>query len=76
MHPEGKIAGMADTSLPITLSDGQSAQLFQSYRDIGQALLKHGRTGKTKLTPICEDSSGGIHRGEHWDVDPHEFMGM
>ncbi|HEV7599218.1 MAG TPA: hypothetical protein VGO49_03050 [Bradyrhizobium sp.] len=66
--------GMKDTVLPITLADGQTARLHQPHADIAQALISKGLTGKCKLTPICEDSAGGIHRGEAWDVDPKELM--
>jgi len=65
-----------DTPLPHTITDGQSASVFMAYADIGRALIQHGRTGKTKLTPICEDSAGGVHRGKPWDVDPAEFIRM
>jgi hypothetical protein len=68
--------GMKDTALPITLADGQTARLHQAYADIGQALMTRGLTGNSKITPICEDSAGGIHRGEAWDVDPNEFLRM
>ena len=66
--------GMEDTVLPITLTDGQTARLHQAHADIAQALMTKGLTGKCKLTPICEDSAGGIHRGEAWDVDPKELV--
>ena len=68
--------GMEDTPLPITLTDGQTARLHQAYADIGQALISKGLTGKSKITPICEDSAGGIHRGEVWDADPKELVRM
>jgi hypothetical protein len=72
----GHYPGMENTALPITLADGQSARLHQSYADIGQALISHGLTVKARITPICEDSAGGIHRGEAWDVDPRELVAM
>jgi hypothetical protein len=68
--------GMEDTTLPITLADGQTTRLHQAYADIGQALISKGLTGKSKITPICEDSAGGIHRGEVWDADPRELVRM
>jgi len=68
--------GMTETTLPVALSDGQTANRLLSYFDIGHALIASGRTGKTRLTPIAEDSTGGIHEGEPWDVDPHEFITM
>ncbi|WP_162913151.1 hypothetical protein [Rhodospirillaceae bacterium SYSU D60014] len=68
--------GMADTVLPATLSDGQSAQLFLAYRDIAVALVQSGRAGTTKLTPICEDSARGIYKGKSWEVNPVEFSRM
>lgn len=54
----GGAPGMSDTQLPISLADGQSAQVFFSYKVIGNALVSHGCTQKIKLTPICETRSG------------------
>jgi hypothetical protein len=68
--------GMPDTQLPISLSDGQSAHLFISYRDIGSALISQGRTKMMKLIPICIDSLGTVYKGDPWDVDPHKFLRM
>lgn len=72
----GVFPGVQDTVLPVLLSDGNSAFRFYAYRDIGEALVRSGRTGKQKLTPVCEDSSGTQHRGQPWDLDPAEFIGM
>lgn len=66
----------ADTPLPVALADGQSATRYMSYQELGAALIHHRGTGRTKLTPVCEDSTGGIHRGKPWDVDPKEFITM
>lgn len=68
--------GMEDTALPIALADGQTARLHQAYADIGQALMSKGLTGKSKITPICEDTAGGIHRGKAWHVDARELVRM
>jgi hypothetical protein len=68
--------GMENTPLPITLADGHTARLHQAYADIGQALMARGLMGKSKITPVCEDSAGGIHRGEVWPVDPKELVSM
>ena len=68
--------GLDNSALPITLADGQTARLHQSYADIGLALMSSGFSGKSRITPICEDSVGGIHRGKAWDVDPQELVGM
>ena len=68
--------GVSDTSLPASLSDGGSAHLLMAYKDIGHALLNSGYTGKTKITPICVDSLGTEHRGDPWEVDPHEIVRM
>jgi hypothetical protein len=70
------IPGMEDTRLPASLSDGESAHLFVSYKDIGDTLLSRGRTQKTKLTPICINSLGAVYKGEPWEVDPGEFLRM
>jgi len=68
--------GMVDTPLPVSLSDGQSARLFLAYQDIAAALIRKGHVKKTKITPVCEDSSGGIHRGAPRRIDPPEFSRM
>ncbi len=68
--------GLPDTRLPAVLSDGQSAHLFLSYREIADALLTNGRTQKTKLTPLCQDSLGNVYKGKPWEVDPVEFSRM
>jgi hypothetical protein len=67
---------IADTRLPASLADGRSAAKYMSYQDIADALVKSGRTEKTKLMPVCEDSVGGVYRGEPWSVDPQEFARM
>ena len=67
------IPGMPDTPLPATLADGQSAHKLLSYQGIAAALVQTGRTKKTKVTPVCEDSVGGIYKGKPWEVDPAEF---
>ncbi|RWX74437.1 hypothetical protein EPK99_24960 [Neorhizobium lilium] len=73
---QGVFPGVADTILPTPLSDGHSAHRFYAYRDIGEALIGSGRTGKQTITPVCEDSSGAQHRGEPWEVTPEELLGM
>jgi hypothetical protein len=30
--------------------------------------------GTIKLTPVCEDSAGGIYKGKPRDVDPDELL--
>lgn len=72
----GVFPGIPDTRLPIVLTDGHTAHRFYAYRDIGEVLRNSRRNGKQKITPVCEDSSGGIHRGKSWDIDPAEFIGM
>jgi hypothetical protein len=72
----GAFPGIADSTLPTALSDGRSAHRFYAYRDIGEALIKSGRTGKQIITPVCEDSSGAKHRGTPWEVDPQMLLGM
>jgi hypothetical protein len=72
----GGFAGMPDTRLPATLTDGQSAFMMMSYADIGDALIGNGKTGKVKLTPVCIDSADTVYRGKPWEVDPHEFLRM
>lgn len=68
------LPGMQNTPLPVTLKDGESVRHHISYRDIANALINSGRNNITELTPICEDSTGGIHRGKPWrDVNPEEM---
>jgi len=66
--------GLRDTPLPATLSDGQSAQLYMSYYDIASALVRAGLQGTIKLVPVCEDSAGGVHKGEPWEVTPDSLL--
>ncbi|WP_322887000.1 hypothetical protein U8C36_12200 [Sinorhizobium medicae] len=68
--------GLADTHLPMRLTDGETAHRSYSYAGIGEALLSSGRTSKQKIFPVCVDSSGGIYKGEAWDVDPNELARM
>jgi hypothetical protein len=68
------LEGMVETTLPHTLSDGETANHLQSYFDIGHALVANGTTGETRITPVCEDSAGGVHRGEPWIIDPMEMV--
>lgn len=67
---------MADTELPATLTDGQSAHFFISYAAIGDVLLHHGHRKVTKLIPVAIDSANNVYKGEPWDVDPQEFVTM
>jgi hypothetical protein len=68
--------GMENTALPITLADGQTARLHLACADIAQALISKALTGKSKITPVCEDTAGGIHRGKPWNVNPSELVQM
>jgi hypothetical protein len=70
------IPGLESTRLPAKLEQGETAQFFISYADIGHALLSHGLTTRTKLTPVCEDTTGGRYRGKPWTVDPKEYVSM
>jgi hypothetical protein len=44
--------------------------MMSLYADIGAALVHSGRIGKTKLTPICVDTTDTVRKGEPWDVNP------
>lgn len=68
--------GMPNTQLPAPLSDGESAHITVSYKDLGEALLSHRLTGHTKLMPICIDSAGALYSGKRWSIDPHKFARM
>jgi hypothetical protein len=69
--------GLQATQLPCTLRDGETANLYQSYYSIGHALVTHGHKGNTRITPVCEDSAGGVHKGEPWVIDsPMEMLLM
>ena len=71
---KNRYEGMQDSTLPLTLSDGQSAQMYISYREIGLA-LQNGATSKpTRITPVCVDSVGGVYYGDPWDVTPEELI--
>jgi len=76
LRRDGELPSIPDTPLPATLADGQSARLVQTYHDIGHALLRSGKTGKIRLTAVCVDSAGTVHKGDHWDADPRELLGM
>ena len=65
-----------DTPLPARLEQGDVAHRTFPYSEIGQALLHHGHTQKIKLTPVCDDTVGGHHFGEPWEIDPYEFIRM
>lgn len=71
---KNRYEGMQDSILPLTLSDGQSAQMFISYREIGLALRKGVTSKPTRITPVCVDSVGGIYNGEPWDVVAEELI--
>jgi hypothetical protein len=73
---DGRPDGMEDTQLPASLTDGQTARRHFAYADVGSALLSEGQRGPCKITPICEDTAGGIYRGEARDVDLSELVGM
>jgi len=73
---DNRFVGMKDTPLPTTLGDGQSAQMHLSYEEIADALISNGKVGKVSITPICVDSTGGVHRGEVWHVDTDELTRM
>jgi hypothetical protein len=77
LFPMGSgVLGMDDTRMPAGLSDGEAAHSYVSYGDIEDALLGHGRIEKARLTPICTDSLGTVHRGKPWEIDPCEFARM
>jgi hypothetical protein len=71
-----RLAGFPDTRLPTVLSDGQPAHATIPYADIADALVSAGFTGKTPLTPYCEDTVGNVYRGEAWLADPAELARM
>lgn len=71
------IPGLEDTALPITLADGQSARMHQTYSDIGEALFRdHGKHGIYRIWPICEDSTKRTHKGKALEVDTRELVAM
>lgn len=65
--------GIQDTTLPVTLDDGEKAFLYFAYEALGQGLAK---AGKLKIIPYCEDSVGTVYEGKAWKVDPTELMRM
>jgi hypothetical protein len=68
--------GLANTRLPVSLSDGERAIWLMSYYDLGDCLLRHGSGSKENVTPICEDSTGQVYRGKPWEIDPREFLAV
>lgn len=66
--------GVPDTMLPATLSDGDTAHRCYAYIDIAQALQSSGRDATVTLTPVAEDSAGGVHKGEPWTTSPSELI--
>lgn len=66
--------GVPDSSLPITLDDGQSGFVHYTYADLGAALIQSGRRGKVKLTSYAEDSAGNRHRGQQWETDGADLI--
>jgi hypothetical protein len=69
-----QISGMEDTPLRATLSDGQSAEVHFSYLNIASNLMKAGYGGRVRLTPFCEDSTGGLHKGDVWKTSAEELI--
>lgn len=65
--------GVPDSALPATLGDGQSAQKTYAYIDVAQALARSGQETKVTLTPVAEDSSGGIHTGTPWEISADDM---
>jgi pseudouridine-5'-phosphate glycosidase len=72
----GGFPGYKSTSLPAVLSDGATAITVMSYGDIAAALRGIGSGNNVKITPVAEDSLGGVHRGEPFDVDISEYEKM
>lgn len=70
------LPGVRDTALPITLSDGDVAYFHAAYVDLAEALLSSGRDESLPLTPVAEDTSGGIHRGKPWKISAAELFSI
>lgn len=68
--------GLESTPLPATLPYGGTATAVMSYGDIAAALRSAGHDGIVSLTPVAEDSVGGIHRGARLEVNILEFERM
>ncbi|MGE0653266.1 MAG: hypothetical protein AB7P12_16205 [Alphaproteobacteria bacterium] len=68
-------AGAPDTTLPVTLADGETASLHIPYAEIGKGLLRLG-IKKAKIYPIAIDTIGTRYRGGAWKVDAEEVAGM
>jgi hypothetical protein len=62
--------GMPDTPLPAALSDGEMARLFITYQAVAESLIHSGRTAKLMLTPVAEDTAGGVYKGKSVEFDP------
>jgi hypothetical protein len=43
---------------------------------VSSSVTSTGQRRSIKVTPVCEDSAGGLHIGKSWKVDPVEFSQM
>lgn len=68
-----EISGMQSTPMPVKLSDGDTAEAYYYRNLVAFALKRCGITKKTKISPVCVDSAGGVHRGRKIMVDPKEW---
>jgi len=62
-----------DSRLPAELADGQIAHVLIAYSTIANALVKIGRVEELMLVPVCEDTSGNIHRGKPWTFNTRQW---
>ncbi len=76
LFDQGEAPGKPDTTLPVTLNEGQSAKMTVPYRDIAQALHNNDQVGVVNVTPICVDTTGAVYRGEPWEVNITQFALM
>ena len=62
------ILGVQDSPLPMTLSDGQSAEVHFFRPDVISQLKKAHKHGASRSKPFAQDSAGKRHYGEPLNI--------
>jgi hypothetical protein len=75
---DGKKAMLIDADgtreFPKELSDGQSASVRISYKDLAEALAHSGHRERVRIWPTCSIETGEKFTGEPWNLDVREAM--
>ncbi len=77
MLPDGQVIDSVEwdqrnTTLPVTLENGQTAFFYMHDRAIRAALIEAKRAGECELTPICRDRMGLVYKGIPWILPPDD----